>query len=453
MMLVLKFDIRLTAAHSTGNKASGGTTVRRLATNCATIILLTGTTAFAQGETDDIDESQSGYEQTIGLGGPDGVSEELARNDEARESRFEFEGFQRAFAGYFDWKRELKKDFGVSFGFQYYLLPQFASSSLDDKGAAGSIFRFNGTWSIFERANGNLGRIDWRFEHRGNVFGQQSPNDLSGAIGAAALNTGFGYSSSFDLDLAVINWVQGFRGSTTGIAAGRLAFDVYLDAMPFQTFSRGFMNRAFLLNPTIGTTGIGALGAVAKGYVTDQIWVGGQVHDANATSGSFDWDTVREGEWLSAVEVGWSPSIAERKQKMVQLTYWHKDARELAGTSSGNGWAVSAAYQLSEKYFPFVRFGSSNGGAGVAAEASLSGGIEIAMRPDETWTLGAGWARPSERTHGSGLRNEWVVESSYKFQLGNNFSLTPDVQWLFNPANNPDRSSVIVAGVRFIMVL
>ena len=66
---------------------------------------------------------------------------------------------------------------------------------------------------------------------------------------------------------------------------------------------------------------------------------------------------------------------------------------------------------------------------------------------------GAGWARPSERTHGSGLRNEFVLESSYKFQLGKTFSLTPDLQILFNPANNPDKSSVWVAGVRFIMVL
>ena len=261
------------------------------------------------------------------------------------------------------------------------------------------------------------------------------------------------YSSSFDLDLAVISWTQGFRGSTTGLAAGRLAFDVYLDAMPFQTFSRGFMNRAFLVNPTIGTTGIGAIGVVAKGMVTDQIWIGGQVHDANAASGSFDWDTAREGEWLSAVEVGWSPSIAERKKKMIQFTYWHKDARQVAGTSSGNGWAVSAAYQLNDQYFPFLRFGNSNGGAGVAAESSLSGGVEIAMHPDETWTIGAGWAKPSERTHGSGLRDEWVVETSYKFQLGRNLSLTPDLQILFNPANNPDKSSVWVAGVRVIFIL
>jgi len=32
------------------------------------------------------------------------------------------------------------------------------------------------------------------------------------------------------------------------------------------------------------------------------------MHDANATSGKFDFDTVKEGEWLKAVEIGFTPS-------------------------------------------------------------------------------------------------------------------------------------------------
>ena len=192
-----------------------------------------------------------------------------------------------------------------------------------------------------------------------------------------ALNTGFGYSSSFQTDLAVLNWTQGFNDATTGVAAGRLAFDVYLDAMPFQTFSRGFHNRSFILNPTIATTGVGAIGVVAKGFVSDHIWLGGQIHDGNAASGDFDWDTVKEGEWLSAVEIGWTPGFEARKKQLVQFTYWHKDQRELAGVPGGSGWAVSSAWQINDKYFPFVRFGHSDGGAGVAAEDALSAGVEM----------------------------------------------------------------------------
>ena len=176
------------------------------------------------------DDYQSGYGDIPEFGGPDGVSSELARNDRKRESTYDFDGAQRLFAPYFDWKRRLKDDHGLSLGFQYYLLPQLATSSRDDKNALGSIFRFQGSW----------------------------------------------------------------------------------------TFSTG---------------------------------------------------------------------------------------------------------------------------------------VEITRRFDEIWTIGAGWARPSEMTHGPGLRDEWVIETSYKFQLSKNFSMTPDVQVLFNPANNPGKSSIWVAGVRAILTL
>jgi len=405
----------------------------------------------AKSATDD--GYQSGYGDIPQFGGPDGVSGELIRNDKKRESSYDFDVVQRAFSPYFDWKRRQHDSRGISFGVQYYLLPQLASSSRGDKNALGGIFRFQGAWSLFDRGGSHPGRLEWRLESRSNVFGQQSPMDLSDQIGAAAANTGFPYTTTFDLDLAVINWTQAFNNATAGVAAGRLAFDIYLDAMPFQTIGKGFINRAFILNPTIANTGIGALGVVAKGFVSDQFWIGGQIHDANAVNGEFDWDTVKEDEWLSAVEIGWTPGFADRKKRMVQFTYWHKDRRSLTGTPSGSGWAVSGAYQLDDIYFPFIRFGHSDGGAGAAAEDALSVGVEITRRFDEIWTIGAGWARPSEKTHGSGLRDEWVIETSYKFQLSKNFSLTPDLQILFNPANNPEKNTIWVAGVRVILVL
>ena len=100
-------------------------------------------------------------------------------------------------------------------------------------------------------------------ESRSNVSGSfQAPGSLGGRTGIAALAPGFAYSDDFDLDIPVLNWTQGFADGKAGYAVGRLTFDVYLDAMPFQTFSRGFLNRSFILNPTVPTTGIGAMGGV-----------------------------------------------------------------------------------------------------------------------------------------------------------------------------------------------
>ena len=399
----------------------------------------------------DAPRTRSGYEDVPDFGGPESVTRQLKRADELRDALYDWPFFD----GYFDWKRQVKDDYGVSFGVQLYGLTQVASDSLPDSNsdAFGNIFRFLGNWTLFKKDNGNLGRIEWRFESRSAMFGFQAPGSLGGATGVAAVVPGFAYSDNFDLDLAVINWTQGFANGRAGYAVGRLAFDVYLDAFPFQTFSRGFLNRAFILNPTLPTTGVGALGGVVKGFVTDNLWVGAQVHDANAASGEFDFDTIQEGEWLKAVEIGFTPSFGQRKTQLVQGTYWDKDARSLAGVSSGSGWAVSAAWKLNDRFFPFARFGHSDGGAGVAAEDAFSAGVEIAMPRGAAWTIGAGWAAPSEETFGPGLDDETVLETSYKLQVASNFSVLGDAQVIFNPANNPGESSVWVLGVRAILTL
>ena len=397
------------------------------------------------------ERGQGGYGDTLEFGGPESVTEQLKRADEAPEAMYDWPFFD----GYFDWKKQLKQDYDVSFGLHFYGLYQKASNSLPgrDDDAMGNIFRFLGNWTLWKNDNGNLGRIEWRLESRSDWFGLQAPGSLGGATGVAALAPGFAYSDNFEMDLSVINWTQGFANGKAGYAVGRLAFDVYLDAFPFQTFSRGFINRSFILNPTLPTTGIGALGGVVKGFVTDNIWLGAQMHDANAASGKFDLDTVQEGEWLKAVEVGWTPSFGQRRSHLMQFTYWDKDARSLAGVSSGSGWAVSAAWKLNDTYFPFVRFGQSDGGGGVAAETAVSGGVEISRPRGEVWTIGAGWAKPSEETFGPGLDNETALEMSYKFPISKNLSLLPDAQIIFSPANNPGRTSIWIIGVRAILTL
>ena len=396
------------------------------------------------------DRSRSGHDQLPSLGGPDGVSQQL-KKAEAQVSILPQPSWLKP---YDDWKKRIKDEYGLSFGLSAYWLYQNASESLSDKDDAfGGIYRFQGSWVAFAKDTGHPGRLEWRVEKRTDIGSNLSPAQLSSEIGAAALNTGFGYNHNFSTDLAVLNWTQAFNNQRAGIAAGRLAFDVYLDAFMFQTFSRGFINRAFLLNPTLATTGIGALGAVAKGFVTDNFWLGGQIYDGNAASGKFDFNTFEEHEWLKAVEIGWTPSISRYKTDRIQFTYWGKDERQKAGATEGSGWVASASYRLTDRFIPFTRFGHSDGGAGVAAESAASVGFEFTPRKDQAWSLGAGWAKPSEKTFGTGLKDEYVFETSYKFQVWPFLSLTPDLQLLLDPAKNPAESSVWLFGLRAILTL
>jgi len=386
------------------------------------------------------------------FGGPDGVSSQVKETYEGKESAFAPDALKRGLTPYRAWKQRLKEEHGFTIGFNAYWLYQHASTSLgSDDDAWGQIYRLQGNWTMLGRKTGHPGGIEWRIEHRSNIGSNLAPSELGSQVGIAALNTGFGYSPDFETDLAVFNWKQLFNKQTAGVAAGRMAFDVYLDAFAFQTISRGFLNRSFLLNPTVATTGIGALGAVAKGFVSKQVWIGGQIYDGNAASGKFDMDTFGEGEWLKAAEIGWTPSVDRRKTDRIQLTYWDKDARNKAGVPSGKGWAVSTSWKVDEKLLPFLRFGHSDGGAGVAAENAASVGLEYMTHPDQALSVGFGWAEPVSPAAGPTSRDEYVLEASYKFQLLRGFSLLPDLQYIKDPANNPSEDGAWVIGLRGIL--
>ena len=131
----------------------------------------------------------------------------------------------------------------------------------------------------------------------------------------------------------------------------------------------------------------------------------------------------------------------------MQFTYWRKDRRSGAGIPDGSGWAVTASWLFDDVFLPFVRIGNSDGGGGVAAEKAVSAGFGYVVRPDQTLALGVGWAEPVERD-GDRRADEYVLELSYRFRLTENLELMPDVQLLFDPADNPDEDRVWVLGLR-----
>lgn len=382
--------------------------------------------------------------------GPFGVSRQLEEDENINEKR------PRLLPLKFitDWKDQLKEEYGLLLAAHAIMLYQNVGETLPEHeyDAASTILWFQGNWAAFERDDGHFGRLEWRVEKRFAIAGLQSPSELKDAMGVASFNTGYGYNDTFDTDISVLNWSQGFKNRVS-IAVGRLAFDAHLDAFAFQTFFRAFLNSAFVVNPTIATTGVGALGIVAKGFVTDNILIGAHIYDANAIGGEFDINTFKQHEWLTAIEIAWAPSIENYKIDRIQFTYWYKDERQEAGVEEGSGWAVSASHQWNEELIPFIRFGHSDGGAGVAAESSASVGFEYTPREYHAWSLGAGWAKPSEKTHGAELSNEYAFESSYKFQASRNISLMPNVQLILNPAKNPNVNRDWILGVQCILSL
>ena len=392
-------------------------------------------------------ETEEAGERAV-FGGPSGVPGEQ-RDISHTLDAFRIDNRKIYLKPWYDWKASLKERSGFSFGINAQMLWLGASDTLgDEDDSAGGIYRLQGQWDLFGRDTDHSGSIVFRVENRSKIGSGIPPGAMRGEIGAAATDPGFAYGDNFGTDFSVLAWQQFFAGGKAAFAVGLLDFSAYTDAFYYQTISRGFLNRSFILSPTLATTGIGALGAVAKGFINDNFWVGGGFYDANAKSGDPGFDSWDSSELLKHVEVGWTPGISQRGTDRVQLTFWHKDSIEQTGAASGSGWLLSWSNKMGERWVPFVRAGWSDGGGGALAERSLSGGFSYRMAFQDWITVGVGVNKPSEDTHGDDLGTEKVLEASYLWQITANTSLLPDVQLILDPANNPQEDAVWMVGAR-----
>jgi len=62
--------------------------------------------------------------------------------------------------------------------------------------------------------------------------------------------------------------------------------------------------------------------------------------------------------------------------------------------------------------------------------------------------FGLNWGEPNESTWEPGLPNQYTAELFYRWQVSKAIAITPDVEYLINPALNPDTDSIWVFGLR-----
>ena len=62
--------------------------------------------------------------------------------------------------------------------------------------------------------------------------------------------------------------------------------------------------------------------------------------------------------------------------------------------------------------------------------------------------IGVAWSDPSP---GDGTRDETLLEILYRFELAKAISITPDLQLVFDPADNPDNDFAVVPGIRLLL--
>jgi len=382
-----------------------------------------------------------GYTERPIFGGPNSPVGQLEEGDRVTEPAFRFPAIYDATEPWREWKRRQNEKHGLQISGHYSTLYQRLSESLTDIDSASSgVFRTNAKWTVLGRGTPDTGSIVATVDHR-HRFRDIAPADLgaqAGYIGVA----GTLYSDT-DWVIVNLNWQQSFNDGTAGLLAGRYDPSDYMNVLGYANPWTTFSNLSILLDSSVAYPDAG-WGAGGGSWFQDQWYVVAGFNDANGKL-TDDLEFFDGGaEFFSWGEVGWSPGKDQRYFKNVHVTAWHVDDRDDAGIDSAQGVTLAANWTFDETWMTFARAGFSDGDAPIYDTSATLGFIWRFQRRSDLAGIGINWGDPPDDS----LSRQTTSEAFWRFQFAQNFTITPSVQLLLDPALNDEDDQVWVYGLR-----
>ena len=387
-------------------------------------------------------EHKSGYEPSkVPFGGPNSVRAQLGIDDLVKKAAVRLRSIDKLLQPWVDWKKKINEKYGLQLGADYSVLYQGASESLTgERNAFSGVFRIFGQWNLVGRGTENTGALVFNVSHRHKIGTDITPTQLGLNVGYLGV-TG---SSFTDVGLVLVdlNWQQIFNSGQSAFIVGRFDPFDYVDVLAHSNPWTAFQNRAIRLNSSIALPGL-SYGVGAETFIGDQWFAMGAINDANGTIDNLEF--FEDGsEFFSALELGWTPSKENRQLKNIHVTYWHVDERKQKGIPQSDGIAIGANWLINKEWLPFMRVGFSDGLAPQMQKTITVGlGHYFSSRSDVIG-LGVNRGDPSDEA----LREQYTTELFYRFQYAQNIAITPSVQWLVDPALNPDEDNIWIFGLR-----
>lgn len=397
-----------------------------------------------------------GYSQEIetehgkGFAGPDNVERQL-EDDNAEKSPFFELGFMQP---YFDFKTDIYDKTGIKYSLDYTAAGFTTNNSIGDKSAASGMLRFYGSWNLIGRGAENTGAFIFKVEHRHKYTDTSLKNYgfQSGYVGMVLppySDDGFRMTNFY--------WRQRFLDGRISMVVGLLDATDYIDVYGLASPWMHFSNFAFSTgSETIFIPNDVNLGLAIAGYLSDNIYAIAGINDANSnpTEPFKSFETFfSKNQYFKSVEVGWVSSRQRHFFDNIHLTYWHSDGSEIQASLAGWGLAFSGTWFFNDKLMPFLRGGFAEDG-GTILQKSVNIGLGYYMAHNSHLLgFGAGWGEINETTWGEDLDNQITLELFYRMQISSKLAITPDLQYIINPALNTEKSSMVYAGLRTRLAL
>ncbi|MDM9630547.1 carbohydrate porin [Robiginitalea sp. M39] len=355
---------------------------------------------------------------------------------------------------YFDFKEGVKTSSGLGFATEYSSLFVGTNADMGQGKASSGIWKFYGSWDLVGRKSGNSGALIFKVEHR-HKYGNIPPKSLGldmgyvGFIAPPFSNDGWRATNLY--------WRQRFMKGRLAVVAGFLDvtdfFDVYALASPWMHFT----NFAFSTGAAaVNVPNDGYLGLSVGGWISDKVYGIAGFGDINSDPSDifngFDAFFTKK-EYFKHVEIGITSSKDYMLLDNIHVSFWQRDATSATGDPNGWGLVLSATKYLQETYLPFFRYAYTKD-AGSLLQHSIVAGIGYQPLPGSHLAgFAFNWGQVNETTFGTGLDDQFAFELFYRLQLSSKVAVTPDLQYMINPALNPEQASIFLYSLRARIVL
>ncbi len=358
----------------------------------------------------------------------------------------------RLLAPIHDWKNGVAERTGFNWSLDYSALFMSVNDSPGEDNASGGMVRFFGYWDLVNRGGPNKGSLNWKVENR-HSYTDVPPSGLGFESGYVGL-----FEPPFSdqqTRLTNLYWKQYFAEGKWAFVGGFFAstdfVDVYLLASPWT----GFNNFVFSTGSAVmDLPNDASLGVAAGGMVAEKVYIQAGIADANSdpTEPFEGFDSVaNESDFFKWVEVGFTPKQDKLYFDNVHVTFWHIEERT---NGTPDGWGLNASWQqwINDKWLPFVRGGYTED-SGSLLEKSMTVGVGYQPVPMRgVIGFGFNWGKPNETSFGD-LDDQYTTELFLRYQLTKETAVTPSIQYIKDPALNPDENSLWTFGLRVRVAL
>ena len=343
--------------------------------------------------------------------------------------------------GYRSLQETLEKELNVSLELGYTLIWQIAG---DTQGRSDNLwsgsFDLSAEWTAFEHDQFGTGALGVLVES-GHIIGQRNNMDLSENIG-----TILGVNDDLDNQALVVTelwWRHSLLDDKLTITVGKMDQTAFFDGNRVANDETAqFLATPLVNNPSIAAPDNG-LGFNVT-FAPDDLWyVSGGMGDAYADARCAGFNTIGDKGRFVAVEIGITPTIAERAGAY-RVIGWHVEQPD--GDGDGGGIALSFDQELIENVTAFFRYGYGDDEV-ADFEQFVSAGVGIESpfgRANDMVGVGFAWANPADNDS----EEESLLELFYRIQLTDTVALTPDLQFVFDPAESADNDTVAVFALR-----